>query len=94
MDELTSGMCGRRSITSPPSATAGSILYMPFAAVHRSSYIGGMTDSTRSYGLSTQMTWRRAESVAARARLSCGEPQYMPATPSWVTTRASSDSGV
>ena len=39
--------------TSPPSATAGSILYMPFAAVQRSSYISGITESTRVNGLST-----------------------------------------
>ena len=46
-------------MTSPPSAIAGSILYIPFAAVHMSAYIDGMTETTRSNGESTQTTCRR-----------------------------------
>src|SRR4029453_14237172 len=43
-------------ITSPPSATAGSILYMPLPAVHTSAYIGGITEHTVFIGLSSQTT--------------------------------------
>ena len=81
-------------ITSPPSATTGSLLYVPFAAVQKSSYIAGMIASTRSYGSSTQTMWRRDESIAACRHASCTSPQNMPATPWCVTTSASSESGV
>src|SRR5688572_25347849 len=81
-------------ITSPPSATTGSLLYMPLPAVQRSSYIGGITASTRSYGSSTHTMWRCDESIAACRQASCTSPQYIPATPSCVTTTASKDNGV
>src|SRR5689334_16079342 len=73
-------------ITSPPSAMAGSVLYMPLAPTQTSSYIAGSTDITCWYGLSTQMTWRWADRSAAADQLSSTPPTYMPATPSWVTT--------
>ena len=60
---------------------------MPFAAVHRSAYIGGMIDSTRVNGRSTRRMWTCAESAAAALHDSCGVPAYSPATPSCVTTR-------
>ena len=53
-----------------------------------------MIASTRSYGSSTHTMCRRDDSVAACRHASCTSPQYMPATPSCVTTRASSESGV
>src|SRR5258707_1010460 len=80
--------------TSPPSATAGSVLYMPLAAVQRSSYMRGITASTRSTGSSSQMMWRRADRAAAARHASRGAPQKRPATPSCVTTRARSETGV
>ena len=66
-------------ITSPPSATAGSILYMPLPAVHRSSYIGGITESTVFNGLSSQTMCRCDESAAACSHASRASPKYSPA---------------
>src|SRR5437868_4685873 len=65
--------------TSPPSATTGSSLYMPLAAVQMSSYIGGMMDRTRLKGRSTYLTCTCADSAAASAHAASGEPVYSPA---------------
>ena len=79
--------------TSPPSATAGSILYMPLAATQRSSYMAGMIERTRFTGLSSQTTWRFEERSAAADQASWTGPQKRPATPSCITTGARSESG-
>ena len=62
-------------ITSPPSATAGSILYMPLPAVQTSAYIGGITDSTCRIGRSSQTMWRFDDRAEARSQVSRGEPK-------------------
>ncbi len=62
-------------MTSPPSFTAGSSLYMPLAAVQRSSYMEGITESTRSTGRSSQTTCLRAESAAAASQAGRSSPQ-------------------
>ena len=46
----------RKDHDSPPSATAGSSLYMPFAPVHRSEYIVGITARTRVKGCLNAIT--------------------------------------
>ena len=53
-----------------------------------------MTATTVSNGRSTHTMCRRDESNAAWRQASCTSPPNRPATPSWVTTTARSDSGV
>src|SRR4051812_43546780 len=75
-------------ITSPPSATAGSILYMPLPAVHTSAYIGGITETTVLYGLSIHTMCRCAESADACSHATLASPQYRPPMPCVSTTSA------
>jgi hypothetical protein len=62
-------------ITSPPSATAGSILYMPLPAVQTSAYIGGITESTCFIGRSSQTMWRFDDKADARSHVSRADPK-------------------
>src|SRR5689334_14806168 len=79
--------------TSPPSATAGSILYMPLPAVHTSAYIGGITDNTVFIGRSSHTMWRCDDSSDAFCHASRASPNHKPAVPSDVTTSAKHEAG-
>src|SRR3974390_619931 len=80
--------------TSPPSAIAGSTLYIPFAAVQRSEYSEGITDSTRLNGLSIHVMCACADRSAAAVQASWGVPKKIPNVPSGFTTREKQATGV
>src|SRR5689334_19660685 len=65
-------------MSSPPSATTGSSLYMHFPAVQSSSYIFGAQESTVLNGLSTYNVWVSRDSSLAASHAFSGEPANSP----------------
>jgi hypothetical protein len=81
-------------ISSPPSASAGSSLYIALPAVQSSSYIGGAQASTRSMARGRCVTWRSFERSAASAQAATGSPTAMAPSPAPSTVSAISVVGV